>query len=196
MIKIVKTFETNEPSFLERQRTLFSNRVPTGRESEENYLWVDSNPQPHTLQYLFETNKFINGGWYEAVDDTTGKTVKSCGAYLHENSLIFGVRYCTFDSEAQYSHVFINHILPASYHQACVLGVDSMVLTVNTYNSHLPRMFRNQLHSEKTSPTAKSLLSRLQYRGEREFNHIKQNIYSIEFAINSDYWYKENHVGL
>lgn len=196
MINVVKTFDTNNSDFLARQRQLFASRIPTTRESEENYAWVDESPQPHTLQYLFEINKFIDGGWYEAVDDQTGKTVKSCGAYLHENSLVFGVRYCTFDSEAAYSHVFINHILPASYHRACTLGVDSMVLTVNDYNRHLPRMFKSQLHSEKTSPLAKSLLARLQYRGEREFNHIKQNIYSIEFAINSDYWYKENHVGL
>jgi hypothetical protein len=181
--------------FLKRQKELFSDRRATDRLSEENYQWYESNPPTNTLQSLFEQNKFYDGGWLEAVDDA-GKTIKSCGAYLYQNSLVFGVRYCTFDSESKYSHTFINDLLPAFYNRALALGVDSMVLTVNTYNRHLPRMFQQQRHSEKTNKLSKTLLERLAFRGEHEFNHVKQNIYSIEFAINSDYWYKENHAGL
>ena len=194
MIRV--TYETSTPEFLDRQKALFTVRIPTDRPSEENYQWYDTNPPPNTLQSMFLQNKFQDGGWLEAVDDHTGKTVKSCGTYVYQKSLIFGVRYCTFDSEKTYSHVFINDLLPAFYDRAEELGLDSMVLTVNAYNRHLPRMFKHQVHSAKSNRRSKEILSRLAYRGELEFNHVKQNIYSIELAINSEHWYKENHVGL
>ena len=178
------TYQTNTDDFLNRQKFLFGNRMKTKRAAEANYEWLETSS---TLLNLFKSNTFEAGGWWELKDGNT--VVKSCGAYKYRESLIIGVRYCSFVNCTKYNLGFLHYILPRQYQKAKELNCGSIVMTFNEYNSHFLRLFSIYKSSGKLSKEAFEIVNGFRNFGVHKFNYVDQTIYSKKIGQEKQ-WYE------
>lgn len=183
-MEIVTTFQTNNPQFLARQEALFNERQRTDRPAEVNYEW---SARDGTLLSLFQKNTFLQGGWWEILDQ--GKVIKACGAYLYETSMIIGVRYYCFSKKSQHRFSFINYLLPEMHKKAQELGAESLVMTFNEYNKSFNRVFNIARQSDQVNVTSKQLLSQFVPAGPITFNHVDQRLLGCKL-VSKRQWYE------